>query len=180
MSGHSKWANIKHRKEATDKKRARVFSKLLRAIAIAAKKDNNPESNSALRTAVERARKFNVPHDHIERALKKSDDASRSEELTLEAYGPEGVALIIRVTTDNKNRAVAEIKKILKDHDVKWAEPGSVMWAFEPDINEYEWRAKFPQHISKTAEEKLLAFMEALDNHDDVDEIYTSAALNER
>lgn len=177
MSGHSKWANIKHRKEATDKKRAQVFSKLLKAIAIVARDDNNPESNPTLRTAIERAHKYNVPNENIQRALKKSQESSSLEQILLEAYGPEGSAILIEATTDNRNRTIPEIKKILKDHNAKWAEPGSVLWAFEK--NEEGYHPKFPQTLSPKSEEVLLALFEDLDDHDDVVELFTSAALSE-
>jgi len=177
MSGHSKWANIKHRKEATDKKRAQVFSKLLKTIAIVARDDNNPESNQTLRGAIERAHKYNVPNENIQRALKKSQESLDLERILLEAYGPEGSAILIEATTDNRNRTIPEIKKILKDHSAKWAQPGSVLWAFEKDATGYH--PKFPQTLSPKSEGALLALFEALDDHDDIDELYTSATLEE-
>lgn len=175
MSGHSKWANIRRKKEATDKKRAQIFSKLSRAISIAARKESNPEFNPTLRTTIEKARQYNMPQDNISRAIKKSSEQADLKELVIEGYGPEGVALIIEATTDNRNRTIAEIKKIFSDHNAKWADPGSVVWAFEKEDNEYS--PKFPQTISPDSQQKLLAFMEALDDHDDVTEIYTSADI---
>ena len=94
----------------------------------------------------------------------------------MEAYGPEGSALIVTAITDNKNRTVSEIKLILKKHDAKWADPGSVLWAFEKDA-EGGWQAKFPQVISDAGKEKLEALIEALDDHDDVDDIYVNVGL---
>ena len=112
MSGHSKWANIKHRKEASDKKRAQLFSKLSREISIAARQEPNPEFNPRLRTVVDKARKANMPQENIQRAIAKSSEAVDLEELVVEGYGPDGVAMVVVATTDNKNRTVAELKKI--------------------------------------------------------------------
>lgn len=176
MSGHNKWANIKRRKESTDKKRAQVFSKLLRAISVAARINSNVEGNQTLKSAVEKARKFNVPQDNIDRAIKKSSEMKDVDHLLVEAYGPDGVALLIEASTDNKNRTVSELKKIISDNGGKWADPGSVLWAFEKEKGEYG--AKFPQKISPSAEEDLLKLLEALDDHDDVDEVYTSAEIS--
>ena len=177
MSGHNKWTQIKRKKEVTDKKRSQIFSKILRTISMAAKEDPNPNYNSRLKAAIDQAKEMNVPQENIERAIKKSSEIKDSEELIIEAYGPEGVALLIMAHTDNRNRSVAEIKKILSDHEAKWADPGSVAWAFEKTADGYN--SKFPQKISDDAEEKLLKLMEALDDHDDVAEIYTSADLNQ-
>jgi YebC/PmpR family DNA-binding regulatory protein len=176
MAGHSKWAQIKRKKEATDKKRAQIFSKLLRAISVAARNDPNPSYNPRLKSAIDKAKEMNVPLENIERAIKKSAEVKDVENIIIEAYGPEGVALLIEGQTDNRNRTISEIKKILNDHEAKWADPGSVMWAFEKTKDEYI--PKFPQKISPQAEEKLLKLMEALDDHDDVTEIYTSADLS--
>lgn len=176
MSGHNKWAQIKHKKEITDKKRGQIFSKLLRSISIAAKEDSNPNYNPKLKAAIDQAKEMNVPQDNIERAIKKSSEVKDVEELLMEAYGPEGVALLITAHTDSRNRTVAEIKKLLADHDAKWADPGSVMWAF--DKTQQGYQAKFPQKITAAGEEKLLNLIEALDDHDDVVKIYISADLS--
>ncbi len=176
MSGHNKWAQIKRKKGVTDKKRGQIFSKILRAISIAAKDDPNPSYNPHLKAAIDQAKEMNVPQENIERAVNKSSEAKDFEELVMEAYGPEGVALLITAHTDSRNRTVAEIKKILSDNGAKWADPGSVAWAFEKSTEGYN--PKFPQKISKDAEEKILKLMEALDDHDDVAEIYTSADIN--
>lgn len=176
MAGHSHWAGIKRKKEANDKKRGKIFSKLLKAITIAAKNEANPQFNPRLRSAVDAAIENQVPKDNIERAIKKAAEGGENlEELLMEAYGPEGVAILITAITDNRNRTVAEIKKILKDHNAKWADPGSVLWAFDPPAGgEGEWQPKFPQAISKDAMEKLTALAEELDDHDDVEDIITN------
>lgn len=175
MSGHNKWTQIKRKKEATDQKRAAVFSKLLRAISVAVQQEPNPQFNPTLRCAIDKAKEYNVPLENIERAIHKSSDTKNFSQLTMEAYGPEGTALLIFSVTDNKNRTVSEIKKILSDHEGKWADPGSVTWAFEVDGG--VWRAKFPQPISLGAQEKLLSLVDALDDHNDITELYTNADL---
>lgn len=177
MAGHSHWAGIKHKKEVTDKKRGILFSKLLKAVTAAAKSEPNPQFNPRLRTAVEKARENNVPQDNIERAIKKAAEASENlEELVIEAYGPEGTAILIEALTDSKNRTIAEIKKLLNDHEAKWADPGSVLWAFEK--YEGEHKAKFPQEISAEAEEKLHLLVEALEEHGDVQKVTSNAQSN--
>jgi YebC/PmpR family DNA-binding regulatory protein len=177
MSGHSKWANIKRRKESTDKKRGQIFSKLSRAISVAARKEPNPDFNPTLRSIIEKARGYNMPQENIERAIKKSSEAGDLEELVLEGYGPEGVAVIVTATTDNRNRTVSEIKKIFSDHHAKWADPGSVLWAFEQQ--EGGWTPKFPQTISSDSQKQLLGLFDALDDHDDVVDLYTNATIQE-
>ena len=179
MSGHSHWAGIKHKKEITDQKRGKVFSKLLAAISAAAKSEPNPDFNPRLRTAIATAREVSVPQENIERAIKRaSETAAGLEELTFEAYGPGGIAIIIEAISDNRNREVQEIKLILKEHNGKWAEAGSVRWAFEPPAGngEREWKAKFPQEVSEDDAKKLGALVDALENNDDVQNVFTNAA----
>src|SRR3989344_4105261 len=131
MSGHSHWSGIKHKKGAKDAKRAVLFSKLLNAVSIAAKPEPNPQFNPRLRTAVDKAREANVPNDNIDRAIKKAAEKTDDlEELLMEAYGPGGAPLLIEAITDSRNRTVSEIKAILGALGAKWAEPGSVRWAF--------------------------------------------------
>lgn len=133
MSGHSKWANIKNRKEAMDKKKGNIFSKMAKIIEVAARKGGNPTMNPSLRLVMEKARSVNMPNDNIERAIKKGTGEDKSvqlEELVYEAYGPEGTQLIIELITDNKNRTLAEIRHILSQYNGRLAEGGSVKWNF--------------------------------------------------
>jgi YebC/PmpR family DNA-binding regulatory protein len=178
MSGHSHWAGIKHKKEATDQKRGKVFSKLLTAISAAAKSEPNPDFNPRLRTAVMKAREASVPQENIERAIKRSSETSESlEELIFEAYGPGGVAIMMEAVSDNRNRTIQEVKIILKEFGGKWAEAGSVRWAFEPaQGGEGGWRAKFPQEISEEDKKKLSTLVETLEENDDVQKVFTNAA----
>ena len=134
MSGHSKWAQIKHKKAATDAKRGNLFSKLARAVSVAAKEGGgDPATNPKLRLAVERARNFNMPTDNIERAIAKAASAKEVGEfspITYEIYGPGGSAIVAEGITDNKHRTAAEIKHLLSDHGGKLAESGAVGWLF--------------------------------------------------
>lgn len=176
MSGHSHWAGIKHKKESTDQKRGKVFSKLLTAISAAARSESNPDFNPRLRTAIQKARDASVPAESIERAVHRASEAGRElEELTFEAYGPGGAAIIIEAISDSKNRTVAEVKKILGDAGGKWAESGSVRWAFVRETQTNEWKPKFSQEISGGDKGKLRELVEALEGHDDIQKVYTNA-----
>jgi len=176
MSGHSHWAGIKHKKEAADQKRGQVFSKLLAAVSAAAKTEPNPEFNPRLRTAIDKAKEAHVPAENIERAIKHAAEAGASlEELVFEAYGPGGAAIIIEAISDNKNRTVQEIKKILNELGGKWAESGSVLWAFEHDAKENVRRAKFPQKLGDEDKNGLCALIGALEAQGDAQKVYTNA-----
>lgn len=177
MSGHSKWSNIKYRKELVDKKRGKIFSKISRLISLAAKeKGGDPEANSKLRLAIEKARQVNMPKDNIERAVKKGTgqlEGTKMEEVSYEAYGPSGVALVIEVITDNRNRALSEIKHILGNFGGKMAEAGSVKYLF--DKKGADWEPKYPLEINDAkTKEQLEKLFEALDDNDDVQEIYSN------
>lgn len=175
MSGHSHWAGIKHKKEVTDQKRGKVFSKLLRAIVIAAKGEPNPDFNPRLRTAVEKAREAQVPADAITRALERANDAGVAlEELVIECYGPGGAAIIGKAVTDNKNRTVAELKKIVSNHGGKWAEPGATVWAFRAE-QDGSYKAKFPLALNEEHQKGLAELLATLEAYDDVDAVATNA-----
>tara|TARA_B100000575_G_scaffold118474_1_gene94331 strand:+ start:101 stop:823 length:723 start_codon:yes stop_codon:yes gene_type:complete len=135
MAGHSKWANIRHRKGAQDKKRAKVFTKLIKEITIASRLGGGEiPSNPRLRKAVSNAKSSNLPSDKIERAIKKGTgelEGVTYEEATYEGYGPGGVAILINTITDNKNRTVAEIRHLLTKFDGNLGENGSVSWIFD-------------------------------------------------
>ncbi len=134
MSGHSKWSTIKRKKGAIDAKRGKIFTKLAKEISLAARLGGgDPEANARLRQAVIAARDENMPKDNIERAIKKGTGELGSvnyEEVTYEGYGPGGVALMVEIMTDNKNRTVAEIRHILSKHGGNLGENGCVSWIF--------------------------------------------------
>ncbi len=134
MSGHSHWAGIKHQKGIADAKRSAAFSKLGREITIAARQGKDPVFNSSLRIAIEKAKTFNMPTENIERAIKRGAGELGGEELEemfFEAFGPAGIAIIVKIITDNKNRSLGELKQILNQHGGKLANEGSVKWLFE-------------------------------------------------
>ena len=135
MAGHSKWANIKHRKGAQDEKKGKVFTKIIKEITVAARLGGgDQESNPRLRRAVSNARSNNMPQNKITRAVKKGTgelEGINYEECIYEGYGPCGIAIIIEVITDNKNRTVSELRYILSKNNGSLSEPGSVLWMFE-------------------------------------------------
>ncbi|TML25524.1 MAG: YebC/PmpR family DNA-binding transcriptional regulator, partial [Actinobacteria bacterium] len=136
MSGHSKWASIKHRKAVVDARRGQQFTKLARAITVAARDGGgDPDSNATLAQAVQKARDASMPKDNIERAIAKGtgagSDAAAIEAVTYEGYGPGGVALLIEALTDNRNRTGADVRHALSKHGGTLGEPGSVAYLFE-------------------------------------------------
>lgn len=135
MSGHSKWASIKHKKGALDAKRGKIFTKLTKEISVAAKAGGrDPDTNPRLRTAIQSARAENMPSDNIERAIKKGTgelEGVSYEEVNYEGYGPEGVAILVQCLTDNKNRTSAEIRNLFSKNGGSMAGAGSVAWIFE-------------------------------------------------
>ncbi len=134
MSGHSKWATIKHKKAATDAKRGSLFTKLIKEITIAARSGGKPEANPRLRVAIERAKEASMPSDNIDRAVKKGTgelEGVSYEDITLEGYGPGGVAIFIEGVSDNKNRTTSEIRTIFSKRGSNMAGAGSVSWMFE-------------------------------------------------
>ncbi len=135
MAGHSKWANIKYRKERQDKKRSSAFGKLIKEITLQARNgDPNPENNPGLAQALERAKAANLPKDNIERAIKRATgelEGISYEEATYEGYANDGVAVLVRTVTDNKNRAAADIRHIFSKNGGSMASAGSVAWLFD-------------------------------------------------
>ncbi len=135
MSGHSKWASIKHKKGALDAKRGKIFTKIIKEISVAARLGGgDQEGNPRLRTAVAAAKAENMPKDNIERAIKKGTgelEGVNYEEISYEGYGPAGVAVILNVLTDNKNRTVAEIRSLFSKNGGNLGEAGCVSWMFQ-------------------------------------------------
>jgi YebC/PmpR family DNA-binding regulatory protein len=135
MSGHSKWATIKHKKAALDAKRGKIFTKLLKEITVVARDGGgDPSANPRLRTLIEKARRANMPHENLQRAIKKGTGelpGQTYEAQNYEGYGPGGIAVIVDVLTDNKNRAVADLRHAFSRHGGRLGETGSVGWMFE-------------------------------------------------
>jgi YebC/PmpR family DNA-binding regulatory protein len=133
MSGHSKWSTIKRKKGAEDAKRGKLFTRLARDITIAARGGGDPDANPTLRTAVDKARAANMPKDNIERAVKKGTgelEGGELEEIMYEAYGPHGVPILVKCLTDNRNRAIAELRRVFNKQGGNLAEAGAVAWMF--------------------------------------------------
>jgi YebC/PmpR family DNA-binding regulatory protein len=136
VSGHSKWSTIKHKKGAADAKRGKLFSKLTRAIIVAAKEGGgDPSANLALQNAIEKARSYSMPKDNIDRAIAKGSgadaDASTFETVIYEGYGPSGVAVIVEALTDNRNRTAGEVRHTFSKNDGNLGTSGAVAWLFE-------------------------------------------------
>lgn len=135
MAGHSKWANIKRRKGAVDAARGKIFTRLTREIQVAARTGPDPDANFTLRLAIERARAENMPRDTIDRAIRRGSgqdkNAANFEEILYEGYGPHGVALLIECLSDNRNRTIAEIRRVFNRANCTLAEPNAVAWQFE-------------------------------------------------
>lgn len=238
MAGHSKWANIKHRKAAQDAKRGKQFTKLSKEITICAKVGGgDPAANARLRQLIEKGRDINMPLDNITRAIKKGTGelpGAQYESIMYEGYGPHSIAVIVDILTDNKNRTVAEIRNIFSNRGGSLAESGAVNWMFNKlgvvrcsqenltedtlleqlidydvkDISidesiatitcdpksleaiksalqnhgytiqsaELEWVAQNMVTLKEDESEKAHEFLEALDDHDDVQNVYTNLA----
>src|SRR5438105_6555408 len=136
MSGHSKWSSIKHKKGAADARRGKLFSKLSRAIIVAAREGGpDPAGSLALQNAIEKARSYSMPKDNIERAIAKGSgadaDAQAFETVIYEGYGPEGVAVIVEALTDNRNRTAADVRHLFSKSDGNLGTAGAVAWLFE-------------------------------------------------
>jgi len=236
MAGHSKWANIKHKKAKEDSKRGKVFTKLIKEISVAAREGGgNPDNNPRLRLLLEKAREANMPLENTTRAIKRGTGelpGVNYEEQIYEGYGPYGIAVIVEALTDNKNRTVAELRRIFSSKDGNLGADGTVSWMFErmgvvnikntglseddlleklidfdvTDIKcedelcsvfcdaksvgeikkaieqnnmhvesaQLEWVAKNSTELSDAQAEKALEFLTALQDHDDVQNVYTN------
>jgi YebC/PmpR family DNA-binding regulatory protein len=133
MAGHSKWANIKHKKAATDKKRGKIWSKLIREVTVAAKEGGDPNANPRLRLAIDKAQGANMPKDTIDRAVQRGAGAGEGEnydEIRYEGYGPSGVAIMVDCLTDNRNRTASEVRHAFTKHNGNLGTDGSVAYMF--------------------------------------------------
>jgi YebC/PmpR family DNA-binding regulatory protein len=176
MSGHSKWHSIKHKKGALDAKRGKVFTKLIREMTIAARLGGgDPDSNPRLRTVLDKAKASNMPADNIKRAIQKGTgelEGTTYEELTMEGFGPGGVAVLVEGTTDNRNRTVSEIRHVFSKNGGNLGGAGSVAYMFKP-------KGRIAVAASKTDEEKLMeialeAGADDIQSLGEVFEVYTT------
>ncbi|MBI5682600.1 MAG: YebC/PmpR family DNA-binding transcriptional regulator [Deltaproteobacteria bacterium] len=177
MSGHSRWANIKHKKAKSDVRKGKVFTKLIREIMVAAKTGSDPSGNPRLRTAIDKAKAENVPSDNIDKAIKKGTGELEDvnyEEFFYEGYGPGGIAVLVLVMTENKNRTAGEVRHAFTAHNGRLAEAGSVVWMFDK-------KGMLTFDMSSISEDKLMEM--ALDagaedvitnDEDKVFEVYAS------
>lgn len=241
MSGHSKWSTIKRKKGAADAKRGKLFTKLIKELTIAAREGGgDPSGNPRLRLAVDNAKAANMPSDNIDRAIKKATgelEGTTISELTYEGYGPGGIAVLVEVATDNKNRTVAEVRHLFSKSGGNMGESGSVAWMFEKkgvislpkqnksedeimeivlnagaedlqtedeffeiqtDVESFEpvrkalldknleldnaslqWIAKNTVNIAGENAEKMMKLIEALEDCDDVQNVYSNADFDE-
>jgi len=177
MAGHNKWSQIKHKKAITDGKKSKIFSKLVRFIAVEARLSGGKDS-PGLRSAIEKARKVNMPSENIEKAIKKaSEPSSHMENIMYEAYGPGGVGIIIETLTDNKNRIAQEIKHILSKNNTALAGIGAVAWAFKKEIGDtgLVWSPTSEIELGDEDLKLLEKLVEDLEDNDDVQDVYTNA-----
>ncbi|MFA6467143.1 MAG: YebC/PmpR family DNA-binding transcriptional regulator [Patescibacteria group bacterium] len=234
MSGHSKWATTKRAKEAKDAKKSNLFTKLSKNISVAARSGSDPEANFKLRMAIDKAKAYSMPKDNIDRAVKKGsgEGEAKIETYLYEGFGPGGVALIVEVLSDNKNRSVSNLKHIFSKHGGNLGGDGSVQWMFEikgqiilnqtelteeeemkiieagaEDIDTSDEKIKVITHLDELEtvknklqaanfqvessemiylakekiisdkEEQLLKLLDALDDDDDVNNIYTNTNI---
>ncbi|MCA9352688.1 YebC/PmpR family DNA-binding transcriptional regulator [Patescibacteria group bacterium] len=174
MSGHNKWSKIKHKKAATDAQKSKIFGKLVRLIQVEAKKCGGDVNSPGLAAAIAKANKENMPKDNIERAIKKAAESGDSISVMYEAYGPGGVGLIITGLTDNTNRTSAEIKHTLSKMNGSLGSSGSVSWNFTQN-EERDWIPNSTVEINDEIAAKLETLIEALEEHDDVQDVYHNA-----
>lgn len=179
MAGHNKWSQIKRKKEVTDGKKSKIFSKFSRLITLESKKVSGDITSPSLKAVIDQAKSFNMPNDNIDRAIKKGagGDSGALERVTYEAYGPEGVALIIEGLTDNRNKASGEIKHILNKHGGSLGSIGSVTWAFSKTEN--GWEPNTPNDITTEGARALATLINELEENDEVQEVFTNANFPE-
>lgn len=174
MSGHNKFSKIKHLKAKNDAQKSKSFGKLVRLITVEAKKSGGNRSSPGLSTAIEKARKENMPNDTIDRAIKKAaDNSAVMESAIYESYGPGGVAIMISVLTDNKNKAAQDIKHILSEHGLELASQGSAAWAFKKTHD--GWMPNSTMALSDEDIAALSGIVEDLEENDEVQEVFTNA-----
>jgi len=179
MAGHSKWANIKHRKGAQDAKRSKIFTKIIKELTVASKEGgDDSESNPRLRTAIQNAKGANMPKDTIARAIKKgvSNDSGDYEEVTFEGYAPNGIAIFVECTTDNNNRTVANIRAIFSKHGGSLGINGSLEFLFERKSVFTIPIQNIPVDLDSLEMDLIDSGLESLERYDDIIVIYSDFA----
>jgi len=175
MSGHNKWSKIKRQKGASDAAKSKLFGKLVRYITVESKKAKGNLSSPGLKTAIDKAKASNVPNDTIDRAVKKgaTENTAAMENVTYEAYGPGGCALVIEALTDNRNKASQEVKHILAKHGYTLAGIGAATWAFKKENG--EWLPQTTVQVSEEDGKKLEELVGELEENDEVQDVFTNA-----
>jgi len=175
MSGHNKWSKIKRQKGATDAAKSKIFSKMAKLISTASRMAKGDVNSPTLRAAIEKAREYNMPNDNIDRSVKKGigGEGEQMESITYESYGPGGSALIIEALTTNRNKAEQEIKHILSDNGFELATPGSALWAFKKENQ--EWMPTMTVPLSAEDEAVLEKLINDLEENEEVQDVYTNA-----
>jgi YebC/PmpR family DNA-binding regulatory protein len=175
MSGHNKWSKIKHKKAATDGQKSKIFSKHSMLITMESRKSKGDVNSPGLFAAIERAKRDSMPKENIERAVAKGAGTGSValEEMLYEGYGPGGVAMLIEVVTDSVNRSAAEIRHTFSRYDLELGVPGSATWAFSKTSDGYV--PNMLMELDDATGENLAEFIEALEEHDDVTNVYTAA-----
>ena len=176
MSGHNKFSKIKRIKAKNDAQKSKLFSKFVKLISVASRAANGNINSLELRSAIEKARSYDMPNDSIERAVKKASEknGAEMESIMYETYGPGGVAIMIEALTDNRNKAAGEIKHILTANGCALAAPGSASWAFTKNTEE-GFVPNMTVPLSDEDGAKLDKLIEDLEDNDEVQEIYTNA-----
>lgn len=180
MAGHSKWKQIKHKKEITDKKKSAVFSKLAKLITIAARDNPDINTNIRLQATIQRAKNANMPKDNIERAISKARDKESNDlkEILIYAVGNNNTAFIVKAVTDNSNRTIQELKQIFTNNNLKMAADGSLDWMFDKN-KDTTYTPKFPIDIDLEEENKMIKILETIEDQDDVEDIYFNFNLKD-
>jgi len=175
MSGHNKWSKIKHKKAASDAQKGKMFSKHSAIITMEVRRAGGNAESAGVLAAIDRAKRDSMPKDNIERAIAKGSGAGASqlEEIMFEGYGPGGVALLIQAVTDNNNRTAPEIKHIFSKAGLELGGRGSAAWAFTKTADGYA--PTTPMTLDDVTGEKLAEFIETLEDHDDVTNVYSAA-----
>jgi YebC/PmpR family DNA-binding regulatory protein len=175
MSGHSKWATIKHKKALVDAKRGKEFSKLAKLIAVESRLVGGDPTSPSLKAVVDKAKAANMPKENIERAIAKGKggEGGAMTAITYELYGPGGIAMLADVLTDNNNRTNQELKHLVSKLGYQIAEPGAAAWAFKKEGG--EWHPTTTVPVNDEDASALEALVDALEEHDDVQGVYTNA-----
>jgi YebC/PmpR family DNA-binding regulatory protein len=179
MSGHNKWSKIKHKKAATDAQKSKIFSKHASLIAMESRKAAGDINSPGLAAAIERAKKESMPKENIERAVTKGKggEGAALEEVLYETYGPGGTAILITAVTDNSNRTSPEIKHLLSKAGYQLGTPGSASWAFAKTAVGYVPNS--PMELSEEDGQKLASLIDSLEEHEDIQDVYTTADTTE-